>query len=93
MRCGYAAMVTEQKPSPMQRAIDLRWLAWGGAAFGAVMMLAGWLMAPAEGSNYAIVLIDQAARIEAGMWAGAGIGVGVPALVWLLQCTRLAAVR
>jgi hypothetical protein len=89
-------MMTEQE-SPdaraAQRAMELRWLAWSGAALGALMILLGWLMAPAEGSNYAVVLADQATRIEAGMWAGAGIGVGVPVVVWLRQRTRVASAK
>jgi hypothetical protein len=69
-------------------ATGCRWLAWSAAALGASMIVLGGVMTPAEGSNYADVLVDQAARIEAGMWVGAGIGVGVPAVVWLSQRFR-----
>ena len=80
------AMTTENELSDARtkrRPTNLRWLAWSGAAFGAAMILLGWLMAPAEGSNYAVVLIDQAARIELGMWVSAAVGIVVPAVVWL----------
>ena len=74
----------------MARGLSLRWIAWSGAAFGAVLLLVGWLSTPTVGSNYAEVLASQAGRIEAGMWAGAGIGVGIPAAVWLLAVARRA---
>jgi hypothetical protein len=72
----------------MSRQVSLRWVAWSGAAFGAVLIVAGWLSIPAVGSNYAEVLAAQAGRIEAGMWAGAGVGVAIPAVAWLLSLAR-----
>jgi hypothetical protein len=69
----------------MPRAGNLRWVAWSGAALGVLLIVVGWLSAPAQGSNYADVLAAQAWRVEVGMWVGAGIGVGLPAVIWLLQ--------
>ena len=76
-------MTTDKEPADadaIQPKADLRWLAWSGAALGTAMIFLGWLMTPAEGSNYAVVLADQADRIEAGMWVSAAIGVGVPVM-------------
>ena len=72
----------------MRREVSLRRVAWGGAAVGAGLIVFGWLSTPAPGSNYAEVLADQAWRIEAGMWASAGIGVAIPAAVYLLVVAR-----
>ena len=72
----------------MPKEGSLRRVAWGGAAFGALLIVVGWLSTPAPGSNYAEVLADRAGRIEVGMWAGAGIGVGIPAAVYLLAVAR-----
>jgi hypothetical protein len=83
--------MTSKNEAPEARAerpTGLRWLAWSGAALGALMVSVAWLMRPAEGSNYAVVLADQSARLETIMWIGAAIGAGVPAVVWLLQLSR-----
>jgi hypothetical protein len=72
---------------------DLRWLAWGGAAAGASLLVAGWFSIPAVGSNYAEVLVSQTWRVEACMWASAGVGVGIPAVVWLLSIASRASRR
>jgi hypothetical protein len=72
----------------MPREVSLRCVAWSGAAFGALLIFVGWLSIPSVGSNYAEVLADQAGRIEAGMWAAAGVGVGIPAVIWLLSVAR-----
>src|SRR5262245_44665272 len=69
----------------MPREASQRLVAWSGAALGALLIVVGRLSAPAPGSNYAEVLIAQAGRIEAGMWVCAGIGVAIPAAVWLLS--------
>jgi hypothetical protein len=69
----------------MPRKVSLRRVAWVGAGFGAWLMIVGWLLAPAKGSNYPEELAEQAWRIEVGMWVGAGIGIGFPAFIWLLQ--------
>jgi hypothetical protein len=69
----------------MPRAGSLRRVAWSGAALGATLIIVGWISTPAPGSNYADVLAARAWRVEAGMWVGVGIGIGIPALIWLLQ--------
>jgi len=72
----------------MPGAGSLRRVAWGGAALGALLLVIGWTLTPAPGSNYADVLAGQAERIEAGMWFGAGIGVGIPAAVYLIEVAK-----
>jgi hypothetical protein len=72
---------------------DLRWLAWSGAALGAFLLVFGWFSIPAAGSNYAEVLVPQTWRVEACMWASAGVGVGIPAVVWLLSVASRASRR
>jgi hypothetical protein len=69
----------------MPRAVGLRWVAWSGAVLGALLIVVSWLATPAVGSNYAEELAAEARRLEVGMWVGAGIGIGFPAIIWFLQ--------
>ena len=69
----------------MPKSVSLRWVAWSGAAFGVMLIIVGSISTRAQGSNYVDVLADQAWRLEVGMWVGAGIGIGFPAVIWLLQ--------
>ncbi len=72
----------------MPREVSLRRVAWSGAALGAMLIIVGWIMTPAPGSNYADVLAAQVWRIEVGMWISAGIGIGIPTAVCLVEVAR-----